>query len=360
MAKCLNYESEIQQGLAIESWHVSQSVDAFTGAEDYDITISGSLTLTGSAYLTPSKILPTGQEYVLAYNNTTGQIFKTTTSSLMSLQQPLTSNQQVGGISSGENFTSGTNLEDMMRQILISNIPSTFDLPTIKNNDSTISGVREAGDSFTINTISFTSTPSNPDNLFPSNPFFRISNGDEGDINESFPNGTTISGNNSISLDPINININTPPASGKSIEIVVGGDNGDIISPKKTIPFRWKNYLCASSIDLKNESNRESKVVTILSDGLIQSTLDTNKEWTPQGNSTTAYGDDKYTYIMYPADYGDLSSIINDESGFQELSTFTPLTNINITNNYGSKLLYKIYQSNSPGVLSDGEKLYIK
>jgi len=83
MAKCLNYESEIQQGLAIESWHVSQSVDAFTGAEDYDITISGSLTLTGSAYLTPSKILATGQEYVLTYNNTTGQIFKATTASLV-------------------------------------------------------------------------------------------------------------------------------------------------------------------------------------------------------------------------------------------------------------------------------------
>jgi hypothetical protein len=49
MAKCLNYESEIQQGCAIESWHVSQSVDAFTGADDYDIKISGSLILTGSA-----------------------------------------------------------------------------------------------------------------------------------------------------------------------------------------------------------------------------------------------------------------------------------------------------------------------
>jgi|688.fasta_scaffold249818_2 hypothetical protein len=39
---------EIAQNYAIESWHVSQSVDAFTGAVAYDITISGSLTLTGS------------------------------------------------------------------------------------------------------------------------------------------------------------------------------------------------------------------------------------------------------------------------------------------------------------------------
>lgn len=41
---------EIEQTFTINAWHVSQSVDALTGAEDYDITISGSLTLTGSAY----------------------------------------------------------------------------------------------------------------------------------------------------------------------------------------------------------------------------------------------------------------------------------------------------------------------
>ena len=38
---------EIVQDYTVESWHVSQSVDAFTGADDYDITISGSLDVTG-------------------------------------------------------------------------------------------------------------------------------------------------------------------------------------------------------------------------------------------------------------------------------------------------------------------------
>jgi hypothetical protein len=37
----------IAQDFTVESWHVSQSVDAFTGADDYDITISGSLTVIG-------------------------------------------------------------------------------------------------------------------------------------------------------------------------------------------------------------------------------------------------------------------------------------------------------------------------
>lgn len=38
---------EIAQTYTVESWHVSQSVEAFTGADDYDITISGSLDVTG-------------------------------------------------------------------------------------------------------------------------------------------------------------------------------------------------------------------------------------------------------------------------------------------------------------------------
>lgn len=38
----------ITNGSTVEAWHVTQSIDAFTGAKAYDITISGSLTLTGS------------------------------------------------------------------------------------------------------------------------------------------------------------------------------------------------------------------------------------------------------------------------------------------------------------------------
>ena len=38
---------QVSQSFTVQSWHVSQSVDAFTGASDYDITISGSLTIIG-------------------------------------------------------------------------------------------------------------------------------------------------------------------------------------------------------------------------------------------------------------------------------------------------------------------------
>jgi hypothetical protein len=40
----------ISSGSIIEAHHVSQSIDALTGVEGYDITISGSLTISGSVY----------------------------------------------------------------------------------------------------------------------------------------------------------------------------------------------------------------------------------------------------------------------------------------------------------------------
>jgi len=39
---------------AVEAWHVTQSIDAFTGISAYDITLSGSLNLTGSTIQFPT------------------------------------------------------------------------------------------------------------------------------------------------------------------------------------------------------------------------------------------------------------------------------------------------------------------
>ena len=50
MANILS-KSGISSGSVVQTWHVTQSVDAFTGAQAYDITLSGSLTITGSVFL---------------------------------------------------------------------------------------------------------------------------------------------------------------------------------------------------------------------------------------------------------------------------------------------------------------------
>ena len=47
----------IQDNNTIRVWHITQSVDAFTKVKDYDITLSGSLTVVGDLYLNTN---PTG------------------------------------------------------------------------------------------------------------------------------------------------------------------------------------------------------------------------------------------------------------------------------------------------------------
>jgi hypothetical protein len=47
MAQTLS-TSGIVTGQDVQAWHVTQSIDAFTGVSDFDIRVSGSFTLTGS------------------------------------------------------------------------------------------------------------------------------------------------------------------------------------------------------------------------------------------------------------------------------------------------------------------------
>ena len=69
---------EVFQDYTIESWHVSQSVDAFTGTQAYDITLSGSLVITGSVAINGlSNALPGN---VLTYDSNTGRIYYTASS----------------------------------------------------------------------------------------------------------------------------------------------------------------------------------------------------------------------------------------------------------------------------------------
>jgi len=41
-------KSGITTGQSVESWHITQSIDAFSGLEAYDISLSGSFNMTGS------------------------------------------------------------------------------------------------------------------------------------------------------------------------------------------------------------------------------------------------------------------------------------------------------------------------
>ena len=97
MAKNLS-NSGIVLNQTIYPQHVSQSVDAFTGADDYDITISGSLTVTGSnsingdvdisgaITINGNVVAPnlpnTAQSNVVTYNPINGQFYYTSSDAI--------------------------------------------------------------------------------------------------------------------------------------------------------------------------------------------------------------------------------------------------------------------------------------
>lgn len=79
MALTLN-KIGITTGNTVEAYHVTQSIDAFTGNEAYDISLSGSFHMTGSVFITG--LTTTYQPDIVTIDPTTGQLYYTSSLSL--------------------------------------------------------------------------------------------------------------------------------------------------------------------------------------------------------------------------------------------------------------------------------------
>jgi hypothetical protein len=79
MAKTLS-KTGITTGNTVEAFHVTQSIDAFSGTDAYDITLSGSLIVSGSVSI--NSLEATAQNNVVTYNTSTGKLFYTASSTL--------------------------------------------------------------------------------------------------------------------------------------------------------------------------------------------------------------------------------------------------------------------------------------
>jgi len=112
---------QVAQTYTIESWHVSQSVDAFTGAEAYDITLSGSLILTGS--LAINGLTDPALTDVLTIDTLTGQIFYTSSTAISPINNYISSTVT-------NNYTASTVLNNFSTSSVINNYTaSTVNTP---------------------------------------------------------------------------------------------------------------------------------------------------------------------------------------------------------------------------------------
>jgi hypothetical protein len=111
--------------------------------------------------------------------------------------------------------------------------------------------------------------------------------------------------------------------------------------------------MCASSTDIVSNATAQG----VVDSNTIDSILDSDRVWT----ATCSAANDtlgNYTYILYPASYGDLSTIIQN-GALPVLGAFTKLGDYTITNAYGASISVRVYKSNSDKAFSNGTTLAI-
>jgi microcystin-dependent protein len=83
MAKILS-QTEIDTSQTVEAWHVTQSIDAFTGVEAYNITLSGSFTLQNGTQGTNKIAISNAEGNISFTNNITASLHGTASYALSS------------------------------------------------------------------------------------------------------------------------------------------------------------------------------------------------------------------------------------------------------------------------------------
>jgi hypothetical protein len=262
----------------------------------------------------------------------------------------------VGGIISGVTITSGRTIEDILRTMLVAYTPPTLSSLSMRLFGSTIStATRDVNNSFQVNTASFSVGGDSPGGIGPISSSWTSSGADVGTLTYYFGDAALATGSNVISVGgTYTINRAT---SGGTVTFAVNGrrsDIGTLITGASTsVSFRFRNYMAASSTDITSNATAQS----VIDSDVVDSLLDDNRVWT----ATCSAANDvlgNYTYILYPASYGDLSTIIQN-GALPVLAAFTKLGDYTITNAYGASVSVRVYKSNSDKAFSSGTTLAI-
>jgi hypothetical protein len=224
----------------------------------------------------------------------------------------------------------------------------------MRNGGSNIStAARDVGNSFTTNTASFSATADNPNGVFPISSSWTASNADIG--TQTFYFGDNVLSTSNIRSVGNDYTINRATTAG-SVTFTVNGrraDSGAAITGASTsIAFQWRNYLAASSTVVSDNSTAQ----TVLA-ATVTSQLDSDRVWTATcGAANDTLGN--FTYIIYPASYGDLTSVIQN-GATPVLGAFTKIGDFTVTNAYSSSISVRVYKSNADKAFSSGTTLAI-
>ena len=267
------------------------------------------------------------------------------------LVQQILTNQSVGGVSSGTTFNAGTSVEELLRQILITYISPSFSSFTMQDNSSNVStAVREIGSSFDVDGLVTTVVADNPDGNPPVSGSV-VSTGANSNINVNLGDNPYTVGSNTETFTNSTIQRDT---NGSVVFTLSGEDkNGSSVTRTQSFSFRTYNVLAATSTDI----NSNATATTAYTTNNVDSELDTNRSWTATCTADNNNASN-YTYIIYPAAYGDLSAITQNGS-LPVLTAFTKQTDRTVTLSTGLTVSMRIYKSNATGAFASGTTLTI-
>ena len=109
-----------------------------------------------------------------------------------------------------------------------------------------------------------------------------------------------------------------------------------------TITLRYSSYFGYNT----NSTLSSAQIIALGNQALLTSRVRTVDPVTAPASN--------YTYVSYPASFGDLTSIIMDGAS-PVLGAFTKLTNVTVTNGYGEAISNIIYKSNAVAAFTNNE-----
>jgi hypothetical protein len=270
------------------------------------------------------------------------------------ISNTINTNIVVGGVSSGTNFPAGTSIESIITQMLVTYIPPSLSSLGLRSGGSGVStATRDVGASFTIDAVSFNTSTDNPGGLYPASASFTSTGADIGSINYYFGDNI-LAGSNILSIGST-YTITRSTAGSVSFAVTAKRqDTGATIGPTSTsVTFQFRNYLAASTIAATSNADVQS----IINSDVVAQQLDSDKAW-----STTCTADNdtlgKFTYIIYPASYGSLSTVIQN-GALPVLTAFTDLGNFTVTNINSVSTTVRVYKSNADKAFASGVTLAI-
>jgi hypothetical protein len=270
------------------------------------------------------------------------------------ISNTILTNITVGGVPSGTNFPSGTSIEQILTQLLVTYIAPSLSSLGLRSGGSGVStAARDVGASFTIDAATFNASVDNPAGLYAVSSSFTASGADAGTITHYFGDNV-LAGSNNLSIGgTYTITRNTAG----SVTFTVNARRPDtfaaISNTTTSVTFQFRNYLAASTVVIANNSDAQS----VIDNDVVAQQLDSDKAWS---TTCTAANDTlgKFTYIIYPASYGSLSTVIQN-GALPVLTAFTDLGNFTVTNINSVSTTVRVYKSNADKAFASGVTLAI-